>query len=388
MRGPSREDQEFARVGRLLFSYHLGHRRRGITTALPLIPPWAACCKCILSMWQWCQWCQCDSVSVSRLQIALRDPALPWHVAMEHQLPPLEPAAVRLVERFEPTIARTFQLLKRLLIEFLQKRRHSVIELSHIEKAMVAQCGQDLPLGDQNAPLHLRLIAGLLFAGRDDHGAIVFGQFLVTAVQQRFVTAGTNDPGLEIIRNRDSTDALKESPSMAMSSKPSAQLLVVEGLDIRLIAGAQHRHKQMARRETAVLCVVDRHRLTRPVHKHLLARLMDLTQHRLQSAGPALVKFAVAAVTITLRLGLSVFLPQQQQGYPLSTELLVDARPVRQSQGAHRCLRRTGDQPCQQLLFILPLWQRPTDSRRLSSFEVVPHCAGGQAAPASNIPGR
>ena len=139
------------------------------------------------------------------------------------------------LERFEPTIARTFQLLKRLLIEFLQKRRHSVIELSHIEKAMVAQCGQDLPLGDQNAPLHLRLIAGLLFAGRDDHGAIVFGQFLVTAVQQRFVTAGTNDPGLEIIRNRDSTDALKESPSMAMSSKPSAQLLVVEGLDIRLL---------------------------------------------------------------------------------------------------------------------------------------------------------
>src|ERR1035441_5074176 len=44
---PAREDQEFARVGRLLFSYHLGHRGRGITTALPLIPPWAACCKCI-----------------------------------------------------------------------------------------------------------------------------------------------------------------------------------------------------------------------------------------------------------------------------------------------------------------------------------------------------
>src|ERR1035441_2781732 len=50
MRAPSREDQEFARVGRLLFSYHLGHRGRGITTALPLIPPWAACCKCILSV--------------------------------------------------------------------------------------------------------------------------------------------------------------------------------------------------------------------------------------------------------------------------------------------------------------------------------------------------
>ena len=74
----------------------------------------------------------------------------------------------------------------------------------------------------------------------------MLGQFLVTAVQQRFITTGTDDAGFEIVGNGDPADALKKGPSMAVSGNPSGQLFVLKRFDIGLIAGPQHRHKQVS----------------------------------------------------------------------------------------------------------------------------------------------
>src|ERR1039457_4630298 len=89
-----------------------------------------------------------------------------------------------------------------------------------MEKPLVAQRRQNLPLGDEHGPLHLGLVPWFFYPRGNDHGAIMFGHLLVTAVQQRFITAGTNHPGLRIIWNRNPSDALKKGIGVAMSLNP------------------------------------------------------------------------------------------------------------------------------------------------------------------------
>ena len=181
----------------------------------------------------------------------------------------------------------------------------------------------------------------------------MFGHLLITVVQQRLISTRTNDPGLKIVGNRDPRDSPKEGVSMAVSGDPGRQLFIFEGFRVGLVARTQHGHKEVARRNAAVLGIVDLHRLARPVHEHLLAGNIDLAQHRVQSARPALIQLAEAAVAVTLRLSLAVFLPQQQQRHGLSPEFFMDGRPVGQIRTPGHSRHRLNDQQLEQLLFIL-----------------------------------
>ena len=153
-----------------------------------------------------------------------------------------------LFQRLKPTVARALQLLKRLRVELGQQRANRGIQLAHIEKALVAQGGQNLPLGNLHSHLDLGFVARLFDPRGNDHGAVVFGHLLITAVQQRFITTRTNDPGLEIVGNRDPSHSAKESVSVAVSGDPGRQLFILEGFGVGLIARPQHRHKQMTAR--------------------------------------------------------------------------------------------------------------------------------------------
>ena len=110
---------------------------------------------------------------------------------------------LRFFQRLKTTVARALQLLKRLVVEPGQERADRDIQLAHVEKALVAQPRQNLPLGDLYAQLGLGLVARLFDPRRNDEGAVVFGQLLVTAVQQRFITTRTQDAGLQIVWDRE-----------------------------------------------------------------------------------------------------------------------------------------------------------------------------------------
>jgi hypothetical protein len=65
--------------------------------------------------------------------------------------------------------------------------------------------------------------------------------------------------------------------------------------------------------------------IARPVHEHLLARLVLLAQHHIQLAPPLLVEFAKPAIAETFRIRLFVFLPEQlQRQMAMPLPLLMD----------------------------------------------------------------
>ena len=64
----------------------------------------------------------------------------------------------------------------------------------------------------------------------------------------------------------------------------------------------------------------------------------------------------------------------------------MDGRPVRQRRARLGLRGRGGHQSVQQLFFILPLGQRPTDSRHLRPFQIITDRAAGQSAAPGNLP--
>ena len=63
---------------------------------------------------------------------------------------------------------------------------------------------------------------------------------------------------------------------MAVSGDPGRELFTREGFLVGPIAGTQHGHKQMARRNAALPGIVALRRLAGLVHEHLLAGKMHL----------------------------------------------------------------------------------------------------------------
>src|SRR5258708_34948900 len=113
---------------------------------------------------------------------------------------------------------------------------------------------------------------------------------------------------------------------------------------------------------------------------------MNLAQHRVQGASPALIQLTEAAIAVTLRLHLAVFLPQQQQGHRLSTEFFMDVRPVGQSRTTVCSRNRLSDQQLEQLLFTLALRHRPAYSGNLRPLEVIAIRAGWHTSTARTFP--
>jgi hypothetical protein len=65
---------------------------------------------------------------------------------------------------------------------------------------LVAQARQNPALHHQDAALHLRLVAGLAHAGRQDGKLVVLGEILIRPVDIRIVAMSLGHTALEIIR--------------------------------------------------------------------------------------------------------------------------------------------------------------------------------------------
>src|SRR5450759_2049696 len=122
-----------------------------------------------------------------------------------------------------------------------------------MEKPLVAQRRQNLPLGDEYGALHFSLVPRFFYASGNDHRAVMFGHLLVTAVQQRFITAGTNHPGFQIIGNSYPAYPMEKGIGMTMGLNPGGQFFILESLGVGLVTGTKHRHTQMTIRNAAVL---------------------------------------------------------------------------------------------------------------------------------------
>lgn len=85
--------------------------------------------------------------------------------------------------------------------------------------------------------------------------------------------------------------------------------------------------------------VNDGHGLTGVVHEQLFTGPVILTHHQIQLAPPGPVVLAEPPVLITVRVGLPVLLPEQEQGDILAREFVADVLPVGYASGLCRQVR-------------------------------------------------
>jgi hypothetical protein len=93
-------------------------------------------------------------------------------------------------------------------IELGEQLGDAGIERPEGKEGLVAEPRQDPPLGDLHGHLDLRLVPRAGRPRRQDGGAVVGGEFLVRALQARFVAAGEDDAALELSHHgtRDATE--------------------------------------------------------------------------------------------------------------------------------------------------------------------------------------
>src|SRR5690242_14639986 len=99
---------------------------------------------------------------------------------------------------------------------------------------------------------------------------------------------------LGVIRNCDRRNTAEMLKRMDMSAQPGFHLLVPRGLCPGVTAGAQRGHEQGGLPCDACVPVIYRNRRSRPIDKHLLARLVLLAQYHVELRPPTLVQFAEA----------------------------------------------------------------------------------------------
>jgi len=239
-----------------------------------------------------------------------------------------------------------------------------------------------------DARFDLGFVTRLARARGNDDGAVVISQFLVAAVEPRFVTTGTDHSGLRIVWDEHPAHTTKGFVGINVAFDPSRRLFIGKSLDESVVAGSEHRDEQGGFADAPLAGVVDRNFLSRPVNEHLLPGFVVLTQDRIDGLLPTLKEFTEAAVAVTLGMVLPILLPQQVQGHAFAAQFLMDLGPLgqRPCRGWFgRCWSATVHQPIEQFFLSELLGQRPVQRSGLGSFEVIANRAGGESAAAGDF---
>src|SRR5579875_758614 len=152
---------------------------------------------------------------------------------------------------------------------------------------------------------------------------------MISAVQVRLVAAGAADAGLGIVGEDQLWTTPQEFEGAEVSAEPVFQALAPGGFSIGVLAGPQHGNEDRSLTDRPALGVMDGKGVPGIIHEELFAGLMLLAQHDIQTAAPATVELAEAAVAIALGVVLAVFLPQPcQRQVTMGFEFLVKGRKV------------------------------------------------------------
>ena len=184
-----------------------------------------------------------------------------------------------------------------------------------VERA-IAQFGVHPLIHQAHGLLDQSFVLGLAAAGGQHHHAVVTGERRVRAVQIRLIGVRLGHRRLQAVRydrRRYPTDIVQGARA---GSNQVFLLLRLDYLKIAELAGPQHRHEGLHLSPAAAVPLADRQFLAGKVHKQLVADLvLDMHRH-LVAVTPHLKVIAELRVAITVRLLLTVLLPDLVDRHP------------------------------------------------------------------------
>ncbi|HSP98301.1 MAG TPA: hypothetical protein VL049_13810 [Candidatus Dormibacteraeota bacterium] len=191
------------------------------------------------------------------------------------------------------------------------------VQLGEREELLVAQPGENPPLGDQHPGLHLGLVARMRRARRHDHRAVVRRPVLLEgALNRRLVPARAGDGGLELVGNDHRGDPADVLQGLGMRRDPLRHTLALQRFGIGEIRRAEHGHEQLDLMDLARVGIDPVRLLAGEVGEQLLAGAVYLTHHHALGALPAPVVVAELFVAVAVGVALAVLDVQQRSVTP------------------------------------------------------------------------
>ena len=150
----------------------------------------------------------------------------------------------------EPRIARASadpELLHRTVVELVEQRPDRAIQGVETEEGLMAQPGENPPLGEEDAVFDRGLVAGLPRAGRDHHGPVVRRQLLIRSIDARLVAAGPRDGALQLVGDPEGGRAPEVFDHPGVGADPVGHLLGRRRLGVGVAARAEDGDEQIDR---------------------------------------------------------------------------------------------------------------------------------------------
>ena len=151
----------------------------------------------------------------------------------------------------------------------------------------------------------------------------------VSPVDLRIVEGGLVDPALQIVGNQQLRRTAEKAEHAHVSAGPVRQRLRPGRLGIGEVRGAEHADENLRLADLAGRRIDDADPLARIVHERLFPGDMVLAHHRSEPPFESTEQIAEAAVAVTFRMSLSVFLPEDHHRDAGTLQLARQGRPVR-----------------------------------------------------------
>ena len=228
---------------------------------------------------------------------------------------------------------RTCHSLERAAIDFLQLFRYGLVHLADGEELPLTQRRNDPCLRKTHGCFRRALVLRLTDAGRNDRRAVVFGQFLVAAVQHGFISGVGRSGSFAVVRNQQPCHTAKILEGVDVTGQPVLCLHFFAGFRVGVAAARQHGDKQVRAALLSGCRVIHRKSISRPVHLDGVSWLVLDTHGGLRHPRPSPVLVPKLCAHVRRFPGLmalpAVFLPQKRHGHTRLRQLPVDVRVVR-----------------------------------------------------------
>ena len=215
------------------------------------------------------------------------------------------------------------------LVHALHDERDGLVAFGEREEGQPAQPPENVGLRKSHAGLDFRLVPRLSRPRRQDADRVMRRHRAVGAVDLGIVERGLVDPALQIVGNQQLRRAAEKAEHAHVRAGPVRQLLRPGRLGIGEVRGAEHGDENLRLADFARRRIDDPDPLARIIDERLFPGDMVLAHHRRQPPFEPAKQIAEAAVAVTLRMALSVFLPEDHHRDAGTLQLARQGRPVR-----------------------------------------------------------